>query len=145
MCCSSGIFCGLTCLPRSISSMCELILNLDSAFIHLVSGMYNRYSSSEWSNLNFMYDRNFMEFRALSDQSALYILIKHNFTCLMRRFAFLTLWFFQTSQWFVRNNNDLINNHLIITYKIKRRQWVVHDSQITAFRQEDQANPVFQR
>ena len=71
--CSSGIFCGLTSLPHSISSICELILNLDSAFIHLVSGMQNRYSSSEWSNLNFMYVRNFVEFRALLDQSVLYI------------------------------------------------------------------------
>ena len=31
--CSGGIFCGLTGLPRSISSICELILNLDSALI----------------------------------------------------------------------------------------------------------------
>ena len=38
--CSSGSFCCLTCLPRSISSICELIINLDSALIHLVSGMY---------------------------------------------------------------------------------------------------------
>ena len=46
-------------------ALCELILNLDSAFIHLVSGMENKYSSSECSNLNFMYVRNFMVFRAL--------------------------------------------------------------------------------
>ena len=55
-----------------------------------------------------MYVRNIMEFRALIDQSTLYVLIKHNLTCLMRRLAFPTLGFSQTSRWFVRNNNDLI-------------------------------------
>ena len=87
--CSSGSFCGLTCLPRSIFIIFELIPNLDSALIHLVSG--NRYAFSECSNLNFMYVRNFMEFQALIDQSTLYVLIKHNLTCLMRRSAFSTL------------------------------------------------------
>ena len=33
-----------------------------------------------------MYVRNFMEFRALMDQSTLYVLIKHDLTCLMRHF-----------------------------------------------------------
>ena len=63
--CSSGIFLRFTCLLHSISRVFEPILNLDSAFNHLVSGMTHRYSSSEWSILNFMYVRNFMEFRAL--------------------------------------------------------------------------------
>ena len=36
-----------------------------------------------------MYVRNFMEFRALMDQSTLYVLIKHDLTCLMRRLHFL--------------------------------------------------------
>ena len=89
--CSSGNFCGLTCLPRSISSICQLIPNLDSAFIHVTSGMSNRSSSSECSNLSFMNVRNFMEFQALIDQSTLYVLIKHNLTCLIRRLAFCTL------------------------------------------------------
>ena len=61
--------------------------------------------------LNFMYVRNFMEFWALIDQSTLYVLIKHNLTCLMKRLAFSTLWFSQTSRWFVRNNNDLMWEH----------------------------------
>ena len=41
--------------------------------------------------MNFIYVRNFMEFRALIDQSTLYVLIKHNLTCLIRRLAFSTL------------------------------------------------------
>ena len=38
-----------------------------------------------------MYVRHFIEFRALLEQSTLYVLIKYNLTCLMRRLTFSTL------------------------------------------------------
>ena len=54
-----------------------------------------------WWSFRLLYVRNSMEFRALIEQSTLYVLSKHDLTCLMRWLAFSTLWFSQTTRWFV--------------------------------------------